>query len=183
MGRILEGGHYYLANGPTMWSVIGWGILEKIRQPEDKTLLFIDDVHPGSAAVSEERCLPTVEFKPHVDFMVMESDVRLEATTALVALQQLPKREKARKNGNGKWFASGFPLTDDGGFPLCVLLDAGLTLRKRSLGFREGVNILPFFYEDEQKKLFRIIAKLIPDFHLKAVLFDLSGNFRSIKSD
>lgn len=181
--RILEGGHYYLENGPTKWSVIGWGILEKIKQPGDKTLLFLDDVHHGSAAANEERCLPTVEFNPHADFVVMESDVRPEAEEVLAALQKLPNKKKARKNGNGQWFMSGFPLTNDKGFPLCVLLDAGLTLRKRSLGFREGVNILPFFYEDEQKNLFRIIAKVIPDFHLEAVLFDLSGNFRSIKND
>lgn len=83
----------------------------------------------------------------------MESAVRPEAETILSILQQLPKKKRARQNGNGKWFVSGIPLTDDAGRPLCVLWDAGLTLRKQALGFEGGVNILPFFYEQEHEFL------------------------------
>ncbi len=77
----------------------------------------------------------------------------------------------------GQWFCSGFPLTTQLGVPNCVLLDGGLTLLKSQLGFKEGTNILPKFYEEQQAKVLRLVAKAMPDFHLRVVLYDFEGNF------
>lgn len=43
--RIIEASHYYVAKGPTVWSVVGWKILESMKRAGDATILFIDDIH------------------------------------------------------------------------------------------------------------------------------------------
>ena len=175
--RILEAGHYYGAKGPTAWSSVGWKILESLKQPGDRTMLLVDNIHPISDVSEEEQELPNIEFSLNADYTVMESDVYLESQVILATLKRLPKKKRAKRGPNGKWFISGFSLTNEEEFPLCVLWDAGLTLKKRNLGFQEGINILPYFYEEEQIKLLRIIAKAIPAFRLRAVLYKLNGNF------
>jgi hypothetical protein len=176
MGKILEAGHYYLAKGPTLVAVAGWNILEKIRTPEDQTLLFIDDVHSIEDVHEEERDLSIISgFYPSVDYQVKESAVRVHALEVLEMLKALSNGKRAKQNGSGKWFCSGFPITDEEGNPLCVLLDAGLTLFKRQQGFKEGINILPYFYQSEQEQMLRVIRKALPDFSMKVILFDLSG--------
>ena len=181
--RILEAGHYYVAKGPTIWSLRGWEVLSKLRQSDDKTLLFIDDVHDIDDVVDEERDLSTENFNPEADFTVLESAVGLEADLIINALKLLPNGKGLKRNGEGRLFVSGIPLTVPGGFPSCVLLDAGLTWRKRALGFDEGVNILPYFYERQQKNLLRVVRKAIPDFRLRVILFDRVGNFWDMPAD
>lgn len=175
--RILEGGHYYRVKGATTWSSVGWGILESLKQPGDKTVLLVDDVHEISDVSEEERELTNIEFSPNVDYIVMESDVYVETQIILAMLSGLPKKKRAKRGVNGKWFISGFSLTNEEECPLCVLWDAGLTLRKRNLGFQEGINVLPYFYEEEQIRLLRIVSKVIPDFCLRVVLYKLNGDF------
>ena len=181
--RILEAGHYYAAKGPTQWSVKGWQIMKTFQGDGDRTLLFVDDVHLLDDLREEEANLAVVEFRPSPDYFIAESEIVPEARMILSRLTALRSKKRARQNGQGRWFCSGFPLTDDNGFPLCVLLDAGLTLRKRALGFRQGINVLPGFYEAEQRQLRRLIAKVIPDFHLETVLYDLNGRIWRIESE
>jgi len=181
--KIIEAGHYYQAKGPTVWSTTGWQIMEQIKSPGDQTLLFIDDIHHQKNMFTEEVSLPVVDFYPQPDYLVMESKVLGEAITILRILKGLSKKKKARKGNNGAWFCSGFPITTPLGDPICVLLDAGLTLKKQSFGFKEAVNILPLFYEQEQRMLLRLIAKAMPEFYLRVILFNLEGEFWEILGD
>ena len=173
--RIIEAGHYYAAKGPTQWSQIGWEILERIRTPRDASMLFVDDFHALEDVSECERHLDNVPFDPNPDVLVREACLSAESAEVLWRLKELPRKRRARTNGNGKWYCSGFPITGEDGQPLCVLLDAGLTLRKQQLGFGEGVNIVPCFYEEEQRQLLRLVGKAIPDFSMVVILFDLDG--------
>lgn len=177
MSRIIEAGHYYLAKGPTDWSRMGSQIMERIKLPSDKTMIFIDDIHPLKDMSQSEIKLPPISFNHNFDYLIMESNVLEEARCVLEVLKKLPKRSRCRTNGNSRWFCSGFPVTDEQGFPNCVLLDTGLTLRKQSLGFAKGINILPYFYEEQQRKLLRIVKKAIPAFLLEVILYNLDGSF------
>ena len=173
--RLLEAGHYYATKGPTVFSKRGWEILENVSLADNKSLLFIDDVHTSMEDVNkEERDLPIIDFAPLADFTVLESAMREWAFQFLDMLKVLPKRSRAKQSKkNGVWFYADIPLTNKYGEPLCVLLDAGLTLfKQRVSGFNEAINILPFFYEKEQQNLLRLTAKAMPDFRLKVILFD-----------
>ena len=163
-----------------MWSVVGWKGMEGMRHPGDKSMLFIDDVHDLRNVSQDEVLLPKVEFSPNADLIVRESEVVAKAWEFLELLKKLPRKRRARNN-SGRWYCSGFPLMTRSGTPDCVLLDAGLTLLKSKLGFREAVNILPKFYEEQQVKLLRLVRKALPDFYLKVVLYDLEGNFWKMK--
>ncbi|MBU0660723.1 hypothetical protein KKG22_00920 [Patescibacteria group bacterium] len=177
--RIIEAGHYYSAKGPTQWSVVGWNILQEIITPHDTSVLFIDDVHPISDVHAQEQLLQTMPFTPSADITILESDMMESALQSLYALQQLSKRKKARRK-NKQWFCSGFPITNQQETPLCVLLDTALTQKKHSLGYSSGINILPYYYEPGQHALRRLIAKLIPEFQLEIILYDLNGNYRNV---
>lgn len=176
--RILEAGHYYVAKGPTAWSVIGWNILESLKRAGDATLIFIDDVHTLRDVNPAEMELTTVEFSPLADFIMMESGVMAEASEILRRLQEYSVRSRRARESGGRWFCSGHALTLGGGAQTCLLLDAGLSLYKLRLGFTAGVNILPEFYAEEQVALQRILAKALPEFTLTVVLYDLNGNYR-----
>lgn len=180
--RILEAGHYYSVKGPTMWAVVGWEIMLSMLAHGDKNMLFTDDVHGLNDVSPDEKPMSKVEFNPSADFVVLESAVVGKAWEFLELLKKLPKRRRARVN-SGRWHCSGFSLITKSGTPNCVLLDAGLTLLKSELGFREGINILPKFYEEQQRKLLRLVSKTLPDFHLRVVLYDLKGKFWEIKNE
>lgn len=181
--RILEAGHYYIAKGPTVWSSLGWEIMLSMRTDGDKSMLYIDDIHNLSDVSPEEINLPNLDFQPEPDHTVLESEVKGVALKVLDILKTLsmPSRRKSRekraKLHNGQWYCSGATLTTASGDPTCVLLDAGLTFLKQELGFQEAVNILPMFYEEEQKQLLRLVAKALPNFCLQVVLYDLEGKF------
>jgi len=172
---VLEAGHYYAAHGPTQWSTDGWAILERIQGGHDSSMLFVDDVHPIGDVWVEERSMPVIYFDPAPDHIIRESEVVPEAAEYLDLLRGLSKKHRATRQDGKPWFCSGFPITDKNEQPLCVLLDAGLTLRKYKLGFRSGTNILPWYYRDEQCRLRRLVEKVLPDFSLHIVLFDQSG--------
>ncbi|MBT4209663.1 MAG: hypothetical protein HOE19_01985 [Candidatus Komeilibacteria bacterium] len=176
MTRIIEAGHYYKAKGPTLWSVVAWEIMSNIKQLDDKTLLMVDDVHTVEQMSVQEKTLSTEPFNPSVDLFVYESELCSYGKDALQKLASLSKKKKARKNGNGKWFCSGIPLTNEMGLPLCILYDVGLTLFK-SARADKAINILPYFYEEEQRNLIRIIQKILPEFSIKVILFDLEGKY------
>lgn len=157
MSIIIEAGHYYQKKGPTIWSQVGWGLIElfiETRYSEENTkrMLFIDDVHSIENVNASEIHLPNIEFNPKVDYLVFESSMNEFAFEILQKLTSdtLSKKSRARMHNGGSWFCSGFPITHNNGNPKCVLLDAGLTLYKQKLGFDSGINIVPFFYEEEQ---------------------------------
>ena len=178
MGRILESGHYYRAKGPTSWSVLGWEILSKLKQPGDFSLLFIDDVHKAHDVHHEERELPVVEFSPNADIEVLESRTHDEALEILQRLLALSNGKRPKLGKDDRWYCSGFPLTNARGEPLCVLLDAGLTLLKSKIpGVESAVNILPCYYESQQRNLMRLVTKALPGFSLETVLYDSTGKF------
>lgn len=173
---ILEAGHYYAAKGPTQWSALGWDIMNCFRGEQDKTMLFVDDVHPITNVSSHEIGLPARHFPCEPDFLVRESEVYEHAMRALELLKPLHKKRRCRQSRSGEWFVADFPVTHNKGNPTCVLLDTGLTIMKTELGFTEGVNVLPFYYEKEQRHLKRILGRILPDFRLTVRLFDLDGN-------
>lgn len=176
MKRIIDAGHYYASHGPTYLSVLGWEIACDLKTKEDSLLLFIDDVHAINDLHPRERAELVVEFQPNAEFLIKESEVFFEAREVLERLKALPKKKRAKRNGEGKWFCSGATLTNESETPLCNLLDAGLSLRKLRMGFHRGINILPYFYEDQQRHLLRIIEKSLPEFSLSVVLFDEKRN-------
>lgn len=175
---LIEAGHYYLAKGPTLWSVVGMEIASKIKGTHDQMIIFLDDVHPLKDVQELEKDLPLISgFNPQIDHTVLESDMVNPALTFLESLKQLPKK-KVKQNKQGKWFYEGFPLTTADGYPLCVLLDAGLSATKKSMGFNHIVNVLPYFYEKEQSNLKKMVNKIIPGLEISTVLFDLDGSYQ-----
>lgn len=178
--KILEAGHYYSIKGPTMWSVMGWKIMLSMRTNNDKSMLFIDDVHGLNDMSPAEVTLAEVDFNPEPDYKIFESSVVRKAWEVLNTLKTLPRKKRVREK-SGIWYCSGFPLTNSRK-PNCVLLDAGLTLIKSELGFKKGVNILPKFYEEQQKKLLRLVTKALPNFCLHVVLYDLNGKFWNLNN-
>jgi hypothetical protein len=181
MSNIIDAGHYYQSKGPTIWSALGWNLVQRIASSNDKLLLFIDDVHPVTDLHPLEQSAAVVEtFKIEPDYIVLESAVRNEALEILNRLKQLPKKKGIKNGSNGQWFCSGSSITDPAGNPLCSLLDAGLTLFKQRLGFISGINVLPFFYENQQRHLGHLVKKSIPDFSLTTILFDINGAYWSL---
>ncbi len=178
-GRIVESGHFYLAKGPTTWSQVGQRVAREVWQPGDHSLLFVDDVHSIEDVNERERHLPVVNFDPMPDFHLRESEVFDDAFEALEILKGLPAKKRARFNGNGsrKWHCSGIPLTCHNGDPTCALLDVGLTLRKQRMGFKSALNILPAFYEEQQRGLLRLARRTMPDFLVEVVLFSAEGTY------
>src|SRR3989344_4535382 len=180
---VIEAGHYYEAKGPSAWSQAGWEILSALATPEDGRLLFIDNVHSLEQMSGHERHLERVNFdpRPAPTHIIYESDVRVDAEDALIKLKLLPRRRRARKSGRAQVTrCSGFPLIGSNGKPTCLFLDIGLTWRKFNLGFRYVVNVLPHFYEEEQRQLRRIMRKALPELQLDVILFDLDGTSRHL---
>ncbi len=178
MRRVVESGHYYRVKGPTRWSQVGWEILEKVRCPEDRTMLFVDDVHELKDVSPREAMLSNVAFSPNPDHFVLESEVSVLAMDVLGRLQSFPKKSSRprtdEEEGITKW--RGFPIINGKG-PTCVLLDAGLMLEKHRLSFTRALNILPFYYEEQQRRLLQVVEKVIPEITLEVLLYDLKGNF------
>lgn len=182
--RVIEFGHYYSVTGPTEWSLVGLEIAMSLKKPDDETMLFVDDIHGVEEVNEAERCLPVVSFNPDVDHLVGESEVIPEALRALDILKGFPRKRRARLRGKGRiqrWSCSGFWLTDKSGEPSCILLDVGLTLRKRDMGFRSGINILPEHYEEQQVGVQRLLRKVAPDFHLETLLYSLNGTHALVR--
>lgn len=178
MKKVIDAGHYYLAKGPTVWTRIGWDVGRKISSSNDKMMLFIDDVHSLEMMHPMESCADNIfDYCPAFDLQVRESEIFKESYEVLDSLKCLSKKKKAKMRRNGQWYCSGFPLTKSNGDPLCALLDGGLTLHKYRMGFRAGINVLPFFYEPQQAHLLRIVKKAIPKFELRVFLFDDRGRY------
>ncbi len=178
MARVIEAGHYYQAKGPTIWSVVGWRVMEEMRQFSDQTMLFIDDFHGVDDLLDEERRCSVVEFDPEVDHCVFEASMVAEAVVIFQMLMGLSKKQgRPRfKRRDSTWNLNGsIRLKHGDGRFTCVMLDAGLCLYKGGLGFTEGVNVVPVYCESEQRNLLRILRKVNIDFSLRVVLFDLDG--------
>lgn len=172
---IWEGGHYYVSKGPTHWSVKGWNLMQKMMAAHDHSLLFIDDIHGVEQLSAEEQIAEVLPFSPSPNHSVLESAMVQTALDVLTELKGLPKKKAARQSPMGSWFVSGFPITKADGAPLCVLLDAALTVTKRNLGYTAGVNILPFHYAPQQAQVNRVLQKILPEFQLQSLYFDAQG--------
>ena len=181
---IIEAGHYYECKGPTAWSTQGVAIMEKIRRNGAKSMLFVDDLHPLENVSIIERFEDTVYFDFKPDYLVMESEMIKPAQKILEQLLSLNSKKKraSRNPKDGKCYISGFPITkDDGETPLCVLLDAALTVHKRELGFDNVINILPYFYQEQQSNLLRILNKLnLEELTFSVLLFKKDGEFKQM---
>ena len=178
---VWEGGHYYQAKGPTRWSHEGWQLIARLAEPHESRMLFVDDVHTLEQMHQSELEQCPHEFVPIPEptHTVTESSVHGKAFEALERLKCLPKRYRAEQEGTGAWSCAGFQLTKkDGHTPLCLLYDLGLTLHKWELGFMHGINVLPSFYELEQKRLMKLAQRMLSDFHLDVVLYELEGPWR-----
>lgn len=175
--KIIEAGHYYVAHGPTKWSLLGVDILNRLKTENDETMLFIDDFHGIENVSSHEINLEIIEFKFSPNHVVYESDMSNLAKEILIRLLNLPRNKRVKvNNATGQYFLSGFPVTKKNGDPCCVLLDAALSLYKYKLGFNKIVNILPYFYSEEQLQLLKILSKIMPeDFNCEIHLFDENG--------
>lgn len=181
---IYEAGHYYQAKGPTAWSELGWKILSALADPADARVIFVDDVHTLGDVNTAEVDLPVIEFNPEPapTHTLLESAMRLEALEMLEALKALPKKKRARKsNGSERWHCGEHQLTKHDGTPLCLLLDLGLSYHKHRLGFRRAVNIVPEFYEEEQRALLRLVEKALPELRQEVILYDFSGRWRRLE--
>ncbi len=176
MARIIEGSHYIEIKGPTRWSTRGWGIAQSLRQPGDRTILLVDNLHGNEAVSRFERDLPNIAHNFSADITVMESALHTEA---LQALALLGETRHVKSNRYGKFFcqngASTCQLIGNDTTPFVVLLDAGFTLLKHRLGYDHAINVLPHFYEREQRNLLKIVDVLLPGFTLEVVLFNLEG--------
>jgi hypothetical protein len=189
-GSLWEGGHFYSSKGPTAWSVLGWQLLSQLKKPGDHTMVLVDDVHSISLVNSTERNLPVVkDFSPRPCMTVLESAMTMPGLEVLKYLssKKLSRRHRARKTRN-RWCCSGYPLTSSSENgnpiePLCLLYDLGLAKLKSERGFNSVVNVLPEFYEQEQRALIRIARKAIPDLRIEAVLFDLTGRWRWLRPE
>lgn len=181
--RLIEFGHFYRVKGPTAWSRMGHSVAERIKRPQDKTLLFVDDIHTIGDVNQLERDLPVISFNPPHDFHIMESAMVGMAFEALGKLTSLSRRSRARFNGDGvkKWHCSGLALTHGDGSPTCTLLDVGLTLHKTEvMGFGSVINVLPEFYEGQQRGVLRLVQKILPELRMDVILFSEEGAFRRI---
>lgn len=178
---IWEAGHYYLSKGPTVWTKAGWDVMSTLAHSDDARLLFLDDVHPISDVSTFERPLQNVAFIPDPlpTHIVAESQMQNYSALILDALTALPRRKRARRVRSG-WLCSGFQLVTDDGQPTCLLLDLGLTWYKRSLGYQGAINIIPEFYEEQQRKLLRLVGKAMPGFDLRVILHDKNGAWRAL---
>lgn len=189
-GTIWEGGHFYASKGPTVWSVVGWNLLEGLKTLPDHTMVMVDDVHPIELLHPAERDIPIVaDFNPRACITVLESAMTEPGREVLSFLTTLPRRRRARYVQH-RWCCSGRPLTVPNGdkainsaTPLCLLYDLGLILLKSQMGFQRAVNVLPEFYEPEQRSLIRIARKVVPEFRIEAVLYGLNGKWRRLRPE
>jgi hypothetical protein len=180
-GRLIEAGHYYAAHGPTIWAVRGWRHLEVMSQSDDRSMLFVDNLHGIEDVPEEEKGLDILTFSPRADYRALELSGEInDAAEEVFHLLQTPGEQKRvkirRRRSDQAWMLNGqigMVLKWPDGQPTCVLLDAGLSLYKRRLGFTRGVNILPAHYAGEQDKLLRLVELVIPDFQLDVMLFDM----------
>jgi hypothetical protein len=161
----------------------------QLRGEDDHTMVLVDDVHSINQMNATEAEMEVVRgYSPDPCMTVMESAMAKPGFAVLEELKVLPKRQRARHPANQHgWFCSGFQLTTPNRTkpetPTCLLYDLGLTRFKYELGFRRVVNVLPEFYEGEQRALIRLSNKVMPDMRVEATLFDLAGRRRFLRPE
>ena len=70
------------------------------------------------------------------------------------------------------YFYRGYLLVDAELRPQPFLFEAALTLYKSRLCPRGCVNVLPYFYGEQQYALRELVKEIIPDFSLQVILYD-----------
>ena len=170
--RIIEACHYYLSVGFTENAQAGLKEALAIKQEGDSLMLFIDDVHTEEQAPLEERTSRIIQSNLRFEYTVYESEMIPYALEALEALLLLSRKKRAKKRGS-QYFCSGFPITSQDGSPNCVLLDLGLCIYKKRLGYMQGVNILPEYYRAQQDNLHRLLKKMNIGFTLETIYYSV----------
>lgn len=156
----VEAGHYYQAIGPTLLSAVGWKIGQEIIQPNNKSLLLIDDIHPTNP-FDHTDVIDNWNPEPYPDIIVYESETIAIAFDILV----LANKHNMVKSHKGKnMFKSGFfPLQLESGQFTCSLLDYALSVMKwGTFDLDYFVNVLPESYQHQQSQLYRLADSLNP---------------------
>lgn len=96
MKTIIEAGHYYKVDGPSVLSIKGWEIGKEIatNQPDTKLALFVDDYHqsqdylePGDGFLDPEQAESiTVQMQQEADYTFSEAAIAQEAPQTMNGL-------------------------------------------------------------------------------------------------
>ena len=167
---IIEAGHYYSVNGPTMMSIKGWKIGKEIAAdfPGGVMALFVDDYHTQQDFLeSGDVFLSSIEGQIACALLHEEADmVFSEATLANDALMKMRTLEDSGliKFKKGVFSSAGIRLgtmsEDQSEFlPTCVFLDYILLQEKVRVG-GEQVIVLPDTYEHQQTQLAKVVESL-----------------------
>ncbi len=181
---VVEAGHFYTANGPSLHSLTGWQIAE--HKADDwqryggKTVLmalFVDDFHSSQPTVAqlgfdyegEETFFAGADAEAAVkrmvgwaDLVFKENDFAAGAFDAVLPLvdQNLASTKKGVVTTKGVRLGSDFDPNDPQSFqPTCVLLDYMLLCAKAQYGVDQYV-VLPPWYLKQQRQLATVIGKL-----------------------
>lgn len=180
---IVEYGHYYKNQWPTLGTKQSISIFETLKQNwyfwEDIfTILFVDDVHPINPHEPESENF-SIDFKAlYFNLTIFESRTKVAASQLIDSLQKDPDLEvfqewpkKYLKNG-GK---TKIELAD-GKEPSCVMMDAALTRLKLSTktwpwNNKVVINILPESYSTQQENLHKVISELFRIWVMKEPIY------------
>ncbi len=208
MKTLIEAGHYYAVKGITKYSLIGKKICDKIKNSNDITMLFIDDVHGLQDMFAAEREAEHVMWEdapedtmwscigrggsesmkkeindwktfPYEKEHEKGFDIVIHESTLIKEAETvLHSIEKIKTSKTGKYF-SGIKLFHENNFPTCVMLDVCLTLKKKELsGCDRIVNILPEFYLSQQEKTIQVVSKILPGITMEVILFTSKDTYR-----
>ncbi len=169
MKTIVEAGHYYQINGPSVLSVKGWEIGKELVANEADALLvlFVDDYHqeqdflePGDTFLDPEAAAHTTEtFHSEADHVFSEAAIAEVAPRRIGELLE----DNLVKSKKGIFTVGGVCLgclVDTDFSPTCVFLDYMLLGEKTKLGGNQ-VTILPETYTKQQAQLSIVLGRLI----------------------
>lgn len=175
MKTIIEAGHFYSVNGPSIASVKGWHIGKELaaNTPGAELALFVDDYHTeqaflelGDTFLEPEESSDVLEaMKGEADHVFSEAALAARAQTKMLELLSgnaiKQKRTKISTLTGGIVLGS---LTDKHNLqsfkPYCVFLDWMLLAEKAQLG-GEQVIVLPDIYQKEQAQLALVANQLV----------------------
>lgn len=180
MKKILfNAGFYFQIKGATPNSAKGIEIAKKIKGKEDPILLFVNDYHKIEHISFFEKHLETEKLNLNsVDYGILASSFEESSKNLLLKLQTLKRKKRAKYHWKRKqFFCSGFKITGRNEEILPLMLQVALHINiYEKLGFKEVVNIFPFYYEEEQVILFRLLKKLLPeDSNISTIFFNEDG--------
>lgn len=191
MKTIIEAGHFYSVNGPSVISVKGWEIGKDLadKTPNSELAIFIDDFHheqtfleSGDSFFDETEAQEIAQsMQLEAAHIFSESAIAEVATGKIIELLDqddvaLKKRVVSTKAGN-----ITLGTVDNGDIstfkPRCVFLDYMLLGEKTKLGSQQ-ITVLPETYTKEQTELEIVIGQLtIPNLvSYKSIFHSLDPN-------